>query len=75
MDKFRTIVKIPDSKIRINYSTKSMFIGSCFSENIGTKLSQLKFQTIINPFGVLYNPISIANSINLLINKKNELEN
>lgn len=39
------------------------FIGSCFSENIGSRFSQLGFFTQINPFGILYNPVSIANAI------------
>jgi hypothetical protein len=36
-------------------------IGSCFSENIGNKLSENKFDNLSNPYGVIYNPVSIFN--------------
>ena len=47
-----------------------MFFGSCFSENIGQKLIDLKFKVDINPFGILYNPESIASSLKLLLNNR-----
>lgn len=36
-----------------------MLVGSCFSENIGDILTQLQFNTLVNPYGILYNPYSI----------------
>lgn len=68
--KFRTEINIPESASQFSYADKLFFIGSCFTKNIGTKLSDLKFQTELNPFGVLYNPISIKNSINILLKEK-----
>jgi len=47
-----------------------MMIGSCFAENIGTYLQELCFPIMVNPFGIVYNPISIANSLNLLLSGK-----
>lgn len=47
-----------------------MMFGSCFSQNIGQKLLDNKFQAIINPFGILYNPSSIASSIKRLLSHK-----
>jgi hypothetical protein len=44
-----------------------MTLGSCFSENIGQKMKNAYFLTEINPFGVLYNPLSVLNSLELLI--------
>jgi hypothetical protein len=38
-------------------------IGSCFSENISSRLSTLKFNCHSNPFGVSYNPVSIAKQL------------
>jgi hypothetical protein len=38
-------------------------MGSCFTENIGKKLQSLKFSVLVNPFGILYNPVSIAQSL------------
>jgi len=67
---FFTEIKIPDFPWKMDYSKSMMFFGSCFSENIGQKLLDLKFSIDLNPFGILYNPISIANSLKLLMEKK-----
>ena len=40
-----------------------MLIGSCFANEIGTILKDYRFDITTNPFGTLYNPVSIANSI------------
>jgi len=45
-------------------------MGSCFTENIGQKMTDLKYQVDINPFGILYNPVSVANGIRLLLQAK-----
>ncbi len=45
-------------------------MGSCFAENIGNRLSDNKFNTQINPFGALYNPSSIASSVESLLDEK-----
>jgi GSCFA family. len=66
---FTTEVGISEFSSKIDYSTGVMFVGSCFSDNIGQKLNALKFPVDINPFGVLYNPVSIANSLELLKNQ------
>ena len=54
----------------MDYSKSMMFFGSCFSENIGQKLIDLKFNVNMNPFGILYNPQSIANSLKILLDKQ-----
>ncbi len=51
------------SPVKITYADKILLIGSCFAENIGEKLIQSKFQTLINPNGILFNPISIATAL------------
>ena len=48
---------------KINYQHKIMLIGSCFTENIGNKLRQLKFNTLENPHGILFNPDSISTAM------------
>lgn len=70
MNAFRTTFDIAPLKKQINYKSQLLSFGSCFSENIGEKLKLYKFNTIINPFGILYNPESVANSIEILIKKK-----
>lgn len=67
---FQTNVEIPASKIKLSHKTKILALGSCFAENIGIKLTNAGFDIDVNPFGVLFNPISISNSLELLLNEK-----
>lgn len=48
---------------QINYQSKVLLLGSCFTENIGGKLDYFKFQNIQNPFGIIFNPVSIEKLI------------
>lgn len=50
-------------------------MGSCFTENVGNKMATLKYDVDINPFGILYNPLSVANGIEILLNKKEFADN
>ncbi|MEO6904126.1 MAG: GSCFA domain-containing protein [Bacteroidia bacterium] len=45
---------------KINYKHPLLFMGSCFAEEIGTQMKNNKFNTLINPHGIIYNPISIG---------------
>jgi hypothetical protein len=65
---FQTHIHIPSAPDPIDYSHKLMLLGSCFAENIGEKLSGNKFQTDINPFGILYNPLSVKSALDDLLN-------
>jgi len=67
---FQTKVEIPSSDLKISYEDHIMTLGSCFAENIGKKMKDVYFETEVNPFGVLYNPVSIGNSIDLLLENK-----
>jgi hypothetical protein len=64
---FRTRVHISKPNISICHSTQMMLFGSCFSENIGDKLLDYRFRADVNPFGILYNPLSISRAIRLLL--------
>lgn len=68
--KFRTEIENFIANFDINLHSKNLFIGSCFSNNIGDILYKNKFQTLINPYGVLYNPKSIYNSLEFIIKNK-----
>jgi hypothetical protein len=70
MDQFRTTFPVPFSKTKITYQTPVMFMGSCFSEYIGNKLSDCKFIVDNNPFGIMYNPMSVKTGIMRLIDSK-----
>ena len=45
-------------------------MGSCFTENVGNKMAGLKYPTDINPFGILYNPMSVAGGLEILMQNK-----
>ena len=69
-DIFRTEVEIEPSKYKINHKTPVMFLGSCFADNIGVMLTEKKFPVYVNPFGVIYNPMSVKQSLDIIINRK-----
>ena len=68
--KFRTEVMVLRAEFRIAYPDKIMMLGSCFVENISEKLLSANFQADVNPFGIVYNPVSVANSLYDLINNR-----
>ena len=63
---FRTEIQKQKAEFTISHKDSIMLMGSCFAESIGGKLAKYKFPTNINPFGILFNPISIAQSLNML---------
>lgn len=70
MKQYFTEVQIQDYPWKINHRQKIMMAGSCFTENIGRRMQRLKFQVDLNPFGILYNPQSIAKSLRVLMEGK-----
>ncbi|MGD0711151.1 MAG: GSCFA domain-containing protein [Bacteroidales bacterium] len=70
MSDFRTTFTIPEFPFKLNYHSKSIFIGSCFTENIGNYMKELKFQLVQNPTGILYNPISINECLEYMMDGK-----
>lgn len=70
MSSFRTSEEIAKAKISINHQQQILLMGSCFAQNIGERLRQHKFSTLSNPFGILYNPISIQDGLKLLLEGK-----
>jgi hypothetical protein len=57
--KWRTEVKLDKNPGYLKYADKILSIGSCFSDEIGRKLSDAGFDITVNPFGVIFNPVSI----------------
>lgn len=72
--KFRTTFEIPQSEKKISLNDKIISIGSCFAENISKKLEYFGYNVINNPFGIIYNPLSVCNSLNHLVNNKSFTE-
>ena len=60
---FRTTVKIESLKQKIGHNDSILSLGSCFADNIASRLAAAKFQITASPSGVLFNPESIASAI------------
>jgi len=61
--KFRTEIKIQKSSFGISHDDHALCVGSCFAEHMGRRLSRLKFNAHLNPFGIVYNPLSLSKSL------------
>ncbi len=57
---FFTKIDIPKPDFSLDYETPVAFFGSCFADNISAQFSSRKFQVLSNPFGTVYNPVSLA---------------
>ncbi len=57
---FRTAIQIPPLAVRIDHSRSGLMLGSCFAENVASRMAAAGFRVTANPFGVLFNPASIA---------------
>ena len=68
--KLQTPVLDEKCKVGISYSDTIMMLGSCFTDNIGRQLENFGFNVCLNPFGTLYNPISILQSVKLLLSDR-----
>ena len=66
MLKLQTPVTDQECKVGISYKDRIMMLGSCFSDSIGRQLADFGFEVCVNPFGTLYNPVSILKSIEML---------
>lgn len=54
---------------KINHKSKILLIGSCFSEHVGHKLAYHKFKVHSNPFGIVFNPLSMAETVKRILTK------
>jgi len=61
--KLQTQIPLQKASNQIDYSSKVLLLGSCFAENIGEKFGYFKFQSVVNPFGILFHPLAIQNAI------------
>lgn len=64
--KLQTPVADEKCKVGISFGDKITMLGSCFSDNIGKQLENFGFDVCVNPFGTLYNPVSILKSVERL---------
>nr|WP_276169199.1 GSCFA domain-containing protein [Zobellia alginiliquefaciens] len=61
--KLQTQIPLQKAQNQIDYDSRLVLLGSCFSENIGQKFRYYKFRELQNPFGILFHPLAIANLV------------
>ena len=66
---FRTEIPITPSDFPIDYHSKILLLGSCFAENIGSKFEYYKLQATVNPFGIIFNAVSLEKIVKRIICK------
>lgn len=67
---FTTQIPIPKTQTPIDYNSKIVSLGSCFAENMAEKFEYFKFQNTCNPFGIIFNPVSIERLIERVVNNE-----
>lgn len=68
MDDYFLKVDIPDYPYSFDHGSSFLLMGSCFAEHIGKRLAALRFKSTVNPNGILYNPLNIADAIGRALN-------
>ena len=63
MMKLQTPVTPEPAPVSVSYNDRIAVLGSCFADEIGKRLSEAGFRVLCNPFGTLYNPVSIGNAV------------
>lgn len=64
---FRANIPAPQFPFKIGFDDRIMLLGSCFSDHVGGYFERHRFKVCSNPFGVLFNPVSIDHAVRLLL--------
>jgi hypothetical protein len=72
--KLRTELSVPSGDFKISHSDAVAMMGSCFAENISVGMAVAGFNIDVNPFGVVYNPLSLSLNLNRLMDEKPYVE-
>ncbi|MDX1364445.1 MAG: GSCFA domain-containing protein [Arenibacter latericius] len=72
--KLQTYIPLDKAKGPMDYQSRVVLLGSCFSKNIGDKLDYFKFRTLCNPFGTQFHPKAIEQLVSRSIEKENYTE-
>ncbi|MCO6162426.1 GSCFA domain-containing protein [Flavobacterium sp. NRK F7] len=69
--------KIPIEKFSkpISYDSNILSLGSCFADNMDEKFHYYKFSTVTNPFGIIFNPVSLERIVHRIVNQVAFTEN
>ncbi|NPD91851.1 GSCFA domain-containing protein [Xylanibacter muris] len=69
---FRTKVDIPRPTFSIGPNIEMLFVGSCFADSLGKRFQEDKFRAKVNPYGVMYNPVSIMHTVERIMTDDTE---
>ncbi len=58
-----------DAQRRVQFDERLLFVGSCFADNIGKRFGDDHFDVVVNPYGVMYNPVSVMHSVKRHLNE------
>lgn len=72
--KLQTTINVSSGQPKIDYQSRVLLLGSCFSENIGAKFEYFKFPSLINPFGILFHPKAIETFLWMVTQKEKYAE-
>ncbi len=72
--KLQTQIPLAKADHQIDYNSQLLLLGSCFVEHIGDKLHYFKFQTVQNPFGILFHPVAIEHVVFRAVHQKQYTE-
>ncbi len=70
----QTVVELPKALPPMAHGRKMLLMGSCFAENMGRLMAESKFDIDVNPFGILYNPLSIAAALTDIVSGRRYVE-
>ena len=62
-----THIDIPVSEWKMEAGAKVLLVGSCFADEVGKRMLRGGFEAMVNPFGTLYNPASIAENLEMCL--------
>jgi len=66
----RTSINVEKLKKQISHKSPVIMLGSCFTDNVGEYLNKYLFDVTVNPFGVIYNPMSVKKGLEALLNRE-----
>ncbi|WP_298738577.1 GSCFA domain-containing protein [uncultured Chitinophaga sp.] len=71
---FRLTFPVAPLEPAVEYQDQLLLVGSCFAEEMGAKLQQHLFPALVNPHGILYNPVSITQALHSYLDRKKYTE-
>lgn len=68
--KFRTEIEVRPLQHSIDYGQQIVSLGSCFADNMARRLKECKFNVVASPTGILFNPASIGNAVDMMLSQR-----